>query len=813
MRQTEISEVNEHQARTRATRSRLLGTALTLAAFAFAREMSGAEGDSLWKTQAPTIRNTFHHMSDGAGGTIVAGVDGNYSAAVHVSRIGSSGSVVWGPVQVSTNGAVCSLPRLCSDGSGGALVAWAQDVSGGLYSIFVQRINSSGAPQWTSPISASNPTNTVVSLDVAAGNQGMFIIYCQGVNICAAHISAGGVLASPGMDGLPLGFCDDWPDGQSPCVVPDGFGGNGVIIAWDDDHSIALKAQRVVLSGGALSQAWGGGSPVIICNPDWSPAAHATLAALAQDGLGGALISWNVVDDWNHTAQIRVQKVNSSGFVQWGTNGVVLVDSAEVGSSVLWVQCGSWSAVVGDGSGGAYVAWDDWRNEPAGNDADVYAQRVDGSGVPQWIPGGISLVYSNIPGIPTGVQWHPVMISDLEGGALVTFDDKWGGNLAVNLVKLNSGGREWFRWVDSIYTLDQKSAALVYDATGPYPKGCVVAWDRGGTSTFVEKVQIGEPPPYTVTVVATDATAGEPGAAGGSGTFTFSRHGGSLARGLTVNFTVAGSATSGSDYVSLGTSVTIPIGSTSATKTVSVLDDAVVEGDETVILTLVEGTTYLVGSPSEATVTIKDDDLVSANDICSGALRLSENVYSAQNTSTATDDGNSTCLGKAMTKGVWFTYTPSHTGTAWVDTCPSDFDTMIEVFSGNCGTLASIACNDDTLSCNGSLRSLTNFACTAGTSYYIWAGGYNGASGNLQIRAYAGLPLTINKQLGSLYLYWNSLAGRTYTLQTNNNNNNLQPFDTMQTSIPATPPINVFGPITPSPTGQQFYRVVLEPGP
>jgi hypothetical protein len=73
-----------------------------------------------------------------------------------------------------------------------------------------------------------------------------------------------------------------------------------------------------------------------------------------------------------------------------------------------------------------------------------------------------------------------------------------------------------------------------------------------------------------------------------------------------------------------------------------------------------------------------------------------------------------------------------------------------------------------------------------------------------------GLPLTINKQLGGLYLYWNSLAGRTYALQTNNN---LQLFETMETSIPATPPINVFGPLTPSPTRQQFYRVMLEPAP
>ena len=126
------------------------------------------------------------------------------------------------------------------------------------------------------------------------------------------------------------------------------------------------------------------------------------------------------------------------------------------------------------------------------------------------------------------------------------------------------------------------------------------------------------------------------------------------------------------------------------------------------------------------------------NDVCGGAVPLTENVYYAQNTVTATDDGDSTCLSRTRTKGVWFTYTPPLTGTATVDTCPSNFDTMLEVFGFGCDVLSSVACNDDSAECNNSLRSSVSFPCTAGTTYHIWAGGYNGASGNLQIRAYVG---------------------------------------------------------------------------
>jgi hypothetical protein len=110
-----------------------------------------------------------------------------------------------------------------------------------------------------------------------------------------------------------------------------------------------------------------------------------------------------------------------------------------------------------------------------------------------------------------------------------------------------------------------------------------------------------------VTVVATDASAGEPGTGQGTGTFTFTRTG-STAAALTVNFTVGGTATSGSDYTSIGTNVTFAAGSSTATKTVSVLDDLLVETNETVIVTLAPKAGYVIGSPSSATVTIQSDD-------------------------------------------------------------------------------------------------------------------------------------------------------------------------------------------------------------
>ncbi|PNJ95905.1 hypothetical protein CEP13_06865 [Cylindrospermopsis raciborskii C03] len=73
---------------------------------------------------------------------------------------------------------------------------------------------------------------------------------------------------------------------------------------------------------------------------------------------------------------------------------------------------------------------------------------------------------------------------------------------------------------------------------------------------------------------------------------------------LTVNYTIEGTATNGSDYTNIGTSVTFVAGSSTATVTVDPTSDTTVENDETVILTLASGTGYTIGTSSGVTGTI-----------------------------------------------------------------------------------------------------------------------------------------------------------------------------------------------------------------
>jgi len=126
----------------------------------------------------------------------------------------------------------------------------------------------------------------------------------------------------------------------------------------------------------------------------------------------------------------------------------------------------------------------------------------------------------------------------------------------------------------------------------------------GTPSTATVNIADDEPVEPVVTIEATDAVAAEPA---NTGTLTVTRTG-STSASLDVFYTVTGTATNGSDYTALAGSVTIPVGESSATITVGPIDDPDIEGDETVIVTLLDVAGYAVGTSDAATVTIADND-------------------------------------------------------------------------------------------------------------------------------------------------------------------------------------------------------------
>lgn len=133
----------------------------------------------------------------------------------------------------------------------------------------------------------------------------------------------------------------------------------------------------------------------------------------------------------------------------------------------------------------------------------------------------------------------------------------------------------------------------------------VSASDHSWTHTLQITTDYSKP---IVTIAATDGSASESGA--DTGTFTVSRAGSSTASAVTIDYTVGGTATSGTDYSALSHSVTIPAGQSSATILVTAKNDSTAEPSETVMVTLSASTIYTLGSPSNATIKIKDNDSI-----------------------------------------------------------------------------------------------------------------------------------------------------------------------------------------------------------
>ncbi|WP_430427776.1 Calx-beta domain-containing protein [Maribacter litoralis] len=78
---------------------------------------------------------------------------------------------------------------------------------------------------------------------------------------------------------------------------------------------------------------------------------------------------------------------------------------------------------------------------------------------------------------------------------------------------------------------------------------------------------------------------------------------------LTVDYTISGTATEGDDFTITG-NANIPNGSDFTNLNIDSIDDALIEGDETVVITLnsINSTLYEIGTPNTDTVTIVDDD-------------------------------------------------------------------------------------------------------------------------------------------------------------------------------------------------------------
>ncbi len=145
----------------------------------------------------------------------------------------------------------------------------------------------------------------------------------------------------------------------------------------------------------------------------------------------------------------------------------------------------------------------------------------------------------------------------------------------------------------------------------------------------------------TITVTARDARSAETnsGQKTNTGQFTLTRTG-NTAAALTINYSLTGTATNGSDYSSLTGTVTFEAGHSTAFVNVKPINGAAAEMDESVILTLAAGKGYNLGTAKSSTVTIVDNEpptiTVAATDARAAETKSGQTANSGQFTLTRT---------------------------------------------------------------------------------------------------------------------------------------------------------------------------------
>ena len=309
-------------------------------------------------------------VSDGAGGAIVAWQDyrsgsGTDTSDIYAQRVSPSGVVQWTVDGVSLCTAMDyqNYPTIAADGAGGAIVAWQDNRSGATNSdIYAQRVNPSGATQWTADGVAlctawDNQGRPEIVADVTGGAIVAWTDSRDGdtnSDVYAQRVNAFGITQWT-VEGVAICTASNEQGGGT--IVADDAG--GAIIAWYDFRGAGgdVYAQRVNASGSPLWKASG----VAVC----TAVDGQYYSTVVSDGAGGGIVTW--MDHRSGTRyDIYAQRVNDSGWVEWTTDGVALSTS----TLTEWPP-----TITADGTGGAVVTWTDLRTGVT----DIYAQRVEGA--------------------------------------------------------------------------------------------------------------------------------------------------------------------------------------------------------------------------------------------------------------------------------------------------------------------------------------------------------------------------------------------------------------------------------------------------
>ncbi|MFX1449380.1 MAG: TolB family protein [Promethearchaeota archaeon] len=269
---------------------------------------------------------------------------------------------------------------------------------------------------------------------------------------------------------------DDWASsGNAICLANEtqtniqiAWIGSGAIIVWQDNRSgnWDIYAQKVTTSGVTQQDNWQLNGNVI-CNAT----NNQTNPQVIPDGSGGAIIVWEDYRTIATESDIYAQRINETGDINWTTNGIVICNA---NSSQNTPQ------IISNSSGGAIITWCDNRS----NSEDIYAQIIDINGQVQLINNGTVICNS------LGNQTNPKLCSDLDGGAIIVWEDSRKGNKDIYAQLINKTGITAWDNNGTVICNEsnvQQNLQVISDGNG----SCIIVWEDlryTNSSIFGQKI-------------------------------------------------------------------------------------------------------------------------------------------------------------------------------------------------------------------------------------------------------------------------------------------------------------------------------------
>lgn len=406
----------------------------------------------------------YHQMIRSGSGGIVVWEDNRYGSYtdIYAQRYDSEGHMLWteNGVPVCLSGRPQIRPAMIADGFGGAFITWVDDRYGNGYDIFAQRIDSTGAPLWTTDgipicIAPGEQHRPIIAPDSTGGaiitwhdaRDGYNNIYAQRVFLDGTILwTENGVRVSRPHDGGSIP--QEWP-----YVATDNFG--GAFISWFARISAEYSevwVQHVDAQGDTI---WDGGGRLVATNA----AGTQYWPFIIPDDKAGSIVTWiSDIPGVNH--DVMAQRLTHEGLPLWGPGGQV------VATSINKVE---YPMLASDEKHGAFIAWNDYKHSDPTMDLapNGCIRRINASGAPMW--DGKLYLWDRIKD-----NLFIYITPDGEGGVITAWrDDAYAGDIYAQ--KVDSTG--YLMWGE-----DAETVCDTYNTqVGPHVQpdgsgGAFIAW-------------------------------------------------------------------------------------------------------------------------------------------------------------------------------------------------------------------------------------------------------------------------------------------------------------------------------------------------